>query len=92
MGVVVVVVVVVVGGGGGDIQTDAPDWLPIIVAVAVCWSKKRNNQHWSHAIFDDETMVSLEQSGRRAFEFHLFLGCNNPLSFQQHDEKLGHDN
>ena len=28
--------------------------------------------------------------GRRDREFHLFRGCNNPLAFQQRDEKLRH--
>ena len=41
-----------------------------------------NHQHWSHAIFDDEFRVRLYHSDRRAREFDLFLGCNNPLSFQ----------
>ena len=49
-----------------------------------------NHQHWSHPIFDDESRVSLCRSDHRACEFHLFPGSNNPLAFQQHDEKLGH--
>ena len=42
-----------------------------------------NNQPWSNAIFDDESMVSLYHSGRRAHEFRLFLGYNNLLAFQR---------
>ena len=49
-----------------------------------------NHQHLSHAILDDESRVSLYHSGRRAHNSHLFLGCNNPVAFQQHDDKLGH--
>ena len=47
-----------------------------------------NHQHWPNAIFDDG--VSLYHSGRRFRKFHLFLGCNNPLAFQQHAEIFGH--
>ena len=45
-----------------------------------------NHQHRSCVIFDDESRVSLYHSGRRVQEFHLFLGCNFPIAFQQHDE------
>ena len=38
----------------------------------------------------DIRWISLYNSGHRVREFHMFLGCNNPLCFQQHDEKLGH--
>ena len=33
--------------------------------------------------------VGLYLSDRGAREFHLFQGCNNPLAFQKHNEKLG---
>ena len=46
-----------------------------------------NRQHRSHAIFDDGSRVNLYFPDRRADEFLLFLGCNNPLAFQQNDEK-----
>ena len=49
-----------------------------------------NHQHWSHAIFHNESRVSLYHSGHHARGFHLFLACNNALVFQQYDEKLGH--
>ena len=49
-----------------------------------------NHQHWSHAIFAAESRVGLYRYGRRARGIHLFLGYNNPPSFQQHAEKLGH--
>ena len=50
-----------------------------------------NHQHWSHAIFDDESRAHLYyRPDRRAREFYLFLGCKNPPAFQQHDEKLGY--
>ena len=52
------------------------------------WCLRLTPDHWSHAIFDYESKVSLHQSGRSAREFHLFLACNNPLAFQQHDDKL----
>ena len=48
------------------------------------------HQHCSHPIFDDESRVSLYHFDHRSCESHLFLGCNNPLAFQQHNEKLGH--
>ena len=33
---------------------------------------------------------SCSYSGRCTSEFHLFLRCNNPLAFHQHDDKFGH--
>ena len=48
------------------------------------WSQNWNHQNWSHAIFDDESMVSPYHSDHRVREFRLFLGCENPLAFQQH--------
>ena len=44
-----------------------------------------NHRYWSHSISDDESRVSIYHFDHRAGEFHLFLGCNNPLAFQQRD-------
>ena len=46
--------------------------------ISVHWHKNWNHQ--SHVIFDDESRVSLYHS------HPLRFWCNNPLSFQQHDE------
>ena len=42
-----------------------------------------NHQHWSHVIFADKSRVKLYHSNL------LFLVCNNPLTFQQHDKTFG---
>ena len=42
--------------------------------------QKWNHEHWSHAIFKDESTVSLHHSVHRARVFHLFHGCNNPFN------------
>ena len=49
-----------------------------------------NHQRWSHAIFDDDPRVSLYHSDPRVCEFRLFRGWNHQLTFQRHDEKVGH--
>ena len=54
------------------------------------WSQNWNHQNWSHAIFNDESMVSPYHSDHRVREFRLFLGCDNRLAFQHHDENHGH--
>ena len=38
----------------------------------------------------DEFKDRLYHSDHRACKFHLFLGCNYPLAFQQHHEKAGY--
>ena len=50
-----------------------------------------NHQHLSHAIFDDDSRISLYHYSHCAREFRLFPARNNPLAFQQQDEKFGHD-
>ena len=52
--------------------------------------QSRSHQHWSHAIFDDESRIILYHPGRSAREFHPFPGCSNLLVFQQQNEKLKH--
>ena len=49
-----------------------------------------NHHHWSHVVFDDEARSNCITLILVPFEFHLCLGCSNPLVFQQHDEKLRH--
>ena len=62
-------------------QTDSSASLP---------PRNWNHQHWSKTTFNDDSRASLCHSVHRAWEFHLFPGCNNPLALQQNDEKLGH--
>ena len=72
---------------------DKPLSEPMMVSLPtpLCITRSQwDNQHWPHAIFDDGSRVSLYHSGVYACEIHLFLGCNNPLGFQQHDDKRGH--
>ena len=48
-----------------------------------------NHLHWSHAIFDEESRVSLYHSDSRSIEFQLFHGCNNPLAFKNMTKNSG---
>ena len=41
-------------------------------------------------ILTDGSRVNLYHPDHRASEFHLFLGCNNPLVLNWHDDKLRH--
>ena len=74
-----------------DIHTDAPDWLLTITSAATCWQTGPETETIStRVVFDDESMISPYYADRLAREAHLFRGCNNPLAFKQHGEKLRH--
>ena len=42
-----------------------------------------DGQHWPHVIFTDESRISIYHFG------FIFLGCDNAIAFQMHDETFG---